>query len=282
MPRVFVRNHSGETAVPGIGVARRAMKRTSVAALLSLLALPLAARAETPSPTCDAPLDIIRLANPLSHLAQRLAAGEPITIVAIGSSSTAGAGASSPSANYPSRLQAELRLRFPGHPIAVINRGVNGEEIADMLKRFDTAVVAAKPDLVLWQLGTNSVLRDHRLDDHGAAIRLGLAKIRAIGADIVLIDPQYTPRVIAKAEAGPMVELLAATAKQEDVDLFPRFNVMKRWYNVDHLTFASFASPDGVHMNDWSYGCLAKGLGMAIAEAVQRPMLSAAMMSMVP
>ena len=258
------------------------MKRTSVAALLTMLALPLAARAETPAPTCDTPLDVIRLANPLSHLAQKLATGAPITIVAIGSSSTAGAGASSPAANYPSRLQAELRQRFPGHPITVINRGVNGEEIADMLKRFDTAVVAAKPDLVLWQLGTNSVLRDHQLADHGASIRQGLAKIRAIGADIVLIDPQYTPKVIAKAEVGPMVELLATTAKQEDVDLFPRFNVMKHWYNVDHMTFASFVSPDGVHMNDWSYGCLAKGLGMAIAEAVERPVMSAAMMSMVP
>ena len=258
------------------------MKRTSVAALLTVLALPLAARAETPAPTCDAPLDVIRLANPLSRLTQKLAAGEPITIVAIGSSSTAGAGASSPAANYPSRLQAELRQRFPGQSITVFNRGVNGEEIADMLKRFDTAVVAAKPDLVLWQLGTNSVLRDHQLADHGASIRLGLARIRATGADIVLIDPQYAPKVIAKPEAGPMVELLATTAKQEDVDLFPRFNVMKHWYNVDHMTFASFVSPDGVHMNDWSYGCLAKALSVAIAEAVQRPVLSAAMTSMVP
>ncbi len=268
--------------MPGINVARGAMKRTSVAALLTVLALPFAARAETLAPTCDTPFDVIRLANPLPHLSQKLADGAPVTIVAIGSSSTAGAGASSPSANYPSRLQAELRLRFPGHPITVINRGVNGEEIADMLKRFDTAVVAAKPDLVLWQLGTNSVLRDHRLDDHGASIRQGLAKIRAIGADIVLIDPQYTPKVIAKAEVGSMVELLATTAKQEDVDLFPRFHVMQHWYNVDRLTFASFASPDGVHMNDWSYGCLAKGLTVAIAEAVQRPVLSAAVMSMVP
>jgi len=272
----------GETAVPGIDLARRAMKQTTVAALLATLAVPLAARAETSAQICDTPLDLIRLANPLSHVSQKLNSGEPITIVAIGSSSTAGAGASSAAANYPSRLQAELTQRFPGHPITVLNRGVNGEEVADMLRRFDTAVVAAKPDLVIWQLGTNSVLRDHHLDDHGASIRAGLAKIRSVGADIVLIDPQYVPKVIAKPEAAPMVELLATTAKQEDVDLFPRFSVMKRWYDVDHMKFASFVSPDGLHMNDWSYGCLAKGLTMAIAEAVNRPVLSAAAMSMVP
>jgi lysophospholipase L1-like esterase len=266
-----------------INLAGRAMKRAAVAALFAILAFPLAARAQTPAPTCDAPLDVIRLANPLLRLTQKLAAGAPITIVAIGSSSTAGAGASSPAANYPSRLQAELRQRFPGHRFTVINRGVNGEEIADMLRRFDEAVVVAKPDLVLWQLGTNSVLRDHQLSDHGAAIRQGLAKIRATGADIVLVDPQYAPKVIAKPEAAPMVELLATTAKQEDVDLFPRFNVMKYWYNVDHMTFASFVSPDGVHMNDWGYGCLAKALSVAIADAVERPVLSAAVMwSFVP
>jgi len=276
MQKVAVWNSRG-TAVQEFDLATRAIKWAAVAALFTMLALPFAARAEMP--TCNAPLDVIRFANPLSHVSQKIGTHQPIVIVAIGSSSTAGAGASSPSANYPSRLQAELRQRFPGHPITVLNRGVNGEEIADMLKRFDMAVVAAKPDLVIWQLGTNSVLRDHQLRDHGASIRAGLAKIRAIGADVILIDPQYAPKVIAKPEAEPMVELLAATAKREDVDLFPRFNVMKHWYNVDHMKFASFVSPDGVHMNDWSYGCLAKGLSIAIADAVERPVLSAAVMS---
>ncbi len=140
-----------------------------------------------------------------------------------------------------------------------------------MLKRFDSAVVAAKPDLVLWQLGTNSVIRDHKLADHGASIRDGLNKIRAIGADVVLIDPQFAPKVIAKPEAAHMVELIATTAKQEDVDLFRRFDVMKRWREVDHMAFETFVSPDGLHMNDWSYACMAKGLGLAIAEAAERP-----------
>ena len=241
--------------------------------------MPLAARAETPAPSCDTPLDLIRLTNPLSHLAQKLAAGGPITIVAIGSSSTAGAGASSPAKSYPSQLALELKQHFPNHSITVLNRGVGGEEVADMLKRFDSAVVAAKPDLVLWQLGTNSVIRDHMLTDHGAAIRDGLNKIRATGADVVLIDPQFAPKVIVKPEAEHMVELIATTAKQEDVDLFRRFDVMKRWYDEDHMKFETFVSPDGLHMNDWSYACFAKGLGLAIAEAAERPVMSATAMS---
>jgi lysophospholipase L1-like esterase len=263
--------------VPDCDFARWARKRATVAALFALTALPLAARAETL--TCDTPLDLVRLAQPLSHLAQKIAAGTPITIVAIGSSSTAGTGASSPAATYPSRLEAELKQRFAGHQITVINRGAGGEEVADMLKRFDAALTA-KPDLVLWQLGTNSVIRDHTFADHGDAIRAGIAKIRATGADVVLIDPQFVPKVIAKAtEAEQMVRLIAVTAKSENVDLFRRFDVMKRWHDADHMRFESFVSSDGLHMNDWSYACMAKGLTIAITDAVERPVMSAAVMS---
>jgi acyl-CoA thioesterase-1 len=49
-----------------------------------------------------------------------------------------GVGASSKAANYPSRLEAELRQRFPQQLITVLNRGIGGEEIGDMLKRFDS------------------------------------------------------------------------------------------------------------------------------------------------
>jgi acyl-CoA thioesterase I len=252
-----------------------ATKPIAVAALIIGVALPLAVRAEVMTPVCDAPMDIIRLQRPLAHLSQKLTGGDPITIVAIGSSSTAGSGASSPAANYPSRLQVELRQRFPGHPITVLNRGIGGEEIGDMLKRFDKAVVEAKPDLVLWQLGTNSVLRNHPVTDRGAAIRAGLRKIRSTGADVVLIDPQFAPKVIKKSGVESMLALISLTAKEEDVDLFRRFAVMKRWYKDDHMDFKFFVSRDGLHMNDWSYACLATGLGRAIAEAAQRPVISA-------
>jgi acyl-CoA thioesterase I len=257
--------------IPG----QRATKSMAAAALFAGLSFVLPASADTAAPACDAPLDLVRLANPLPHIAHKVTSGEPITIVAIGSSSTAGAGASSSASTYPSRLEVELRQHFPKLSITVINRGVGGEEVPDMLARFDSSVIAAKPDLVLWQLGTNSVIRDHKLVDHSALIRAGLDKVRAIGADVVLIDPQFAPKVIAKPEAESMVALIATTAKREDVDLFRRFDVMRHWREVDHLEFETFVSPDGLHMNDWSYACMAKGLGNAIVEATQRPIMSA-------
>jgi hypothetical protein len=76
-----------------------------------------------------------------------------------------------------------------------------------------------------------------------------------------------------------MVALISATAKHEDVDLFRRFEVMRHWRDVDRLTFETFVSPDGLHMNDWSYACMAKSLGNAIAEAIHRPIMSATALS---
>ena len=248
------------------------MTSATAAALLAGLVLASPARADTPA--CIAPLDLIRLANPLPRVAQKIASGEPVTIVAIGSSSTSGAGASSPAANYPSRLAIELKEHFPKASFTVLNRGVGGEEVVDMLRRFDS-ILAEKPDLVLWQLGTNSVIRGHMLGGHDGLIRVGLAKIRTIGADIVLIDPQFAPKVIVKPDAERMVTLISATAKREDVDLFRRFEVMRHWHDVDQIGFETFVSPDGLHMNDWSYACMAKGLGNAIAEAARRPVMSA-------
>ena len=249
----------------------------AVAALAISLAVPLLAHAEPAEVACDLPFNMLRLAHPLSRLAHRLATSKPITIVAIGSSSTAGAGASTASATYPSRLAVELERHFPNRQITVINRGVNGEEVNDMVKRFDSAVVDAKPDLVLWQFGTNSIVRDQNLNSGDTAIQDGLKKIRAIGADVVIIDPQFAPKVIANSRAAATVELIATTAKYENVDLFHRYDVMKR--EVDHIPFKIFVSQDGLHMNDWSYACMAKGLGMAIAEAAQRPVMAATMMS---
>jgi len=217
-----------------------------------------------------------RLDYPLRRVSRHLETDRPIKIVAIGSSSTAGAGASAPDATYPSRLELELTQHFLWHDIAVLNRGANGEEAADMLARFDASVVAEQPDLVIWQTGTNWLLRDRPLDPKATALHEGLARLKAIHADVILIDPQFAPKVFAKPDAEGMVAQIAAIAKEQNVDLFRRFALMRRWHQTDHMPFEAFVSPDGVHMNDWSYACLAKWLGVAIAEAATRPTATAA------
>jgi lysophospholipase L1-like esterase len=207
--------------------------------------------------------------------------GLPIKIVALGSSSTYGVGASTSAASYPSRLAEELVRRFPGHKFTILNRGVNGEDVGNMLARLDT-VIRDKPDLVLWQIGTNSVLDGKAVQPQGSLLREGLARLKATGADVVLVDPQYVPRVIAKRHADDMVSLIATTAKDERVGHFRRFDLMRHWHEAEHLPFKRFVSPDGLHMNDWSYACLAKALSVAIAEAAERPTTTAIGPSIAP
>jgi len=225
---------------------------------------------------CTALPDLAHFDRPLLHTMRRLASGMPLVIVAIGSSSTAGALASSPAATYPARLAVELRARFPGDNITVFNRGVNGEVTDEMMARFATDVIAAHPQLVLWQVGTNSVLRDNPLQEHLSQLHRGLEELKAAGVDVVLIDPQYAPRVLAKSATPAMVEQIALAAKEENVDLFRRFAVMRDWHESQHLGFDVFVSPDQLHMNDWGYACWAKLIGAAIAEAATRPIAAAA------
>jgi acyl-CoA thioesterase-1 len=231
--------------------------------------------AKPAAPACVIPSDYASFELPLRRTARQLAAGKPIKIVAIGSSSTAGAGASQPYNSYPSRLAAELTREFVDHDFSVLNRGVNGDTATDMLARFERGVIAEKPDLVLWQVGTNSLLRGDPIAPHRSLLHGGIVRLKATGADIVLIDPQYAPRVIARPNADGMIKLLQETARFETVNLFRRFALMRHWHQVERMPFEAFLSPDELHMNDFSYGCVARALGSAIAEALTRPVLSA-------
>jgi acyl-CoA thioesterase I len=269
IPALFAYGAAGLTALAMAVVAHAEVPGGSAAGRAAAAASAVAA------PACRTPAEFMRFVHPLAHTARRLAGDAPLVIVAIGSSSTAGAGASSPAASYPSRLAAELKLRFPSNAVTVINRGVNGEETEQMLARFQADVIAAHPDLVLWQVGTNSVMRDHSLQAHAVLLREGIEQLKQNGTDVVLMDVQYVPKVLGKSEKQGMEDQLALTAKQENVDLFERFAIMRDWHEVQHIPFETFVAPDGLHMNDWGYGCVAKLLADAIAEAATRPVTSA-------
>lgn len=233
------------------------------------------ATAPAATPRCVVPSDYARFERPLRRTARRLAAGRPIKIVAIGSSSTYGAGATKPYNAYPSRLAAELAREFVDHDFTVLNRGVNGDTAINMLARFERGVIAEHPDLVLWQVGTNSLLRGDPIQPHRSLLHGGIVRLKAIGADVVLINPQYAPRVLSRPNFEGMLTLLDQTARKEDVNLFRRFDLMRHWHKVEGMPFEAFLSPDELHLNDFSYGCIARALGGAIAEAITRPVATA-------
>ncbi|WP_022721854.1 SGNH/GDSL hydrolase family protein [Rhodopseudomonas sp. B29] len=226
---------------------------------------------------CLAPKGGVKSMGSLPHVAQKLIDNRPVVIVAFGSSSTQGYGSSSPAYNYPNRLAAQLRRHYPSADITVINSGKGGEDAPEMMARLKGTVLDAKPDLVIWQVGTNAILRNLDPTETGKLVEEGINAIQAAGSDIVLVDPQYAPRVNERGEsAGKMIKALGRLAELRHIGVFPRFQVMKDWHEQQALPFDTFVIADGLHMNDWGYACFAQLLGDDIIRSVEQIRLGVA------
>ena len=178
-------------------------------------------------------------------------------------------GSSAPEFTYPSRLAAQLRRQYPSADITVLNRGKGGEDAPEMMKRLQTEVIDMHPDMVIWQVGTNAVLRNLDPSETAKQVEDGVARIQADGADLVLVDPQYSPRVTERPEsARGMVKLLGRIAALRHVGIFPRFEVMRDWHERQAIPINDFVIDDGLHMNDWGYACFAQLLGDDIIRSV--------------
>ena len=196
----------------------------------------------------------------LSLAPARASGGEaaPFRIVALGSSSTQGTGASTPGMSYPAQLQRLFATTFGGRPaVAVANRGVAGEDIDDMVRRIGPDVVAAHPDLVIWQAGSNDPLRGVPLDRFKTELRDGIAAIRAGGAEVLLMEPQWSP-VIEKADAkSRFVDAVREVGAEAHVDVVRRFALMRGWIDDGTVTPQALVGPDNLHMTDRGYTLLA-------------------------
>jgi lysophospholipase L1-like esterase len=255
------------------GGSRGAAALCAVALVSALMALgggasPTAAR-DLGSGPCATPDTMLGEVTALPHVAARLRAGQPVKIVAIGSSSTGGAGASSPAHAYPAQLQDELSQHFPDSTIQVINKGVNGQRAPAMIARFERDVFAQKPDLVIWQVGTNSIIQSDGVDDNEGWLHQGVARLRAADVDIILMNPQFAPKVTADPDYPAMLDIIDRVSRSERVMLFPRFAVMQHWVSSGQVRLEQILSRDGLHMNDLSYGCLAGLLADQIDLAVR-------------
>ena len=218
---------------------------------------------------CHQPTGVPNSTGSLPHVAAKLAADKPVVIIAFGSSSTQGYGSSAPEFTYPNRLAAQLRRQYPSADITVLNRGKGGEDAPEMMKRLQTEVIDMHPDMVIWQVGTNAVLRNLDPSETAKQVEDGVARIQADGADIVLVDPQYSPRVTERPEsARGMVKLLGRIAALRHVGIFPRFEVMREWHEKQAIPIDDFVIADGLHMNDWGYACFAQLLGDDIIRSV--------------
>jgi lysophospholipase L1-like esterase len=207
----------------------------------------------------------VRFKAPLPNLSTALAGDKPVRIVALGSSSTQGIGASGPKACYPVKLQAEMRRRFPGRKITVDNLGVGGQLATDMLPRIKKDVLPRKPTLVIWQTGVNDAVRNVDLEKFRKTVSRGIDTLQKKGIDVVLLDMQYFPRAEKIRGFARYLVAMRQIAESRKVPILQRFAIMKHLVTSAQFTPRQLLASDLFHPNDLTYGCL----GRLLADAMQ-------------
>jgi acyl-CoA thioesterase I len=244
---------------------RTCFSATLVAVLLLGAVAPAAA--VHPALRCTAPDGVTRFKVTLPHTARAIRRGEALVIVAIGSSSTQGVGASEQARTYPALLAEELRRRWPRLAVTVVNKGVGGETAEQMLARFTRDVLPYRPQLVIWQTGSNEALVSQDVQGYENTVREGIARLKATDVDVVLMDPQYAPRVLGRPQHQTIVDTIRRVANDLNVAVFQRFAVMRQWVTSGEYRMEDILSRDQLHMNDASYHCIARLLADSLTSA---------------
>ena len=195
----------------------------------------------------------------LPHLRSALGNGVEGVIVALGSSSTQGAMASDLGHSYPAVLQDVLAAGLPAAHVAVINRGIGGQDAAEELARMEADVLAIRPQAVIWQVGANGALRNVDPGVFRDLVTTGVRRLQAAGIDVILMDNQQSPRLLAKADEAVFDQELAQVASETGAALFSRRALMRAWRS-EGFAFADFIAADGLHHNDRGYFCVAGAL----------------------
>lgn len=214
--------------------------------------------------TCLAANSNLSLGVRLPHTRDRLKDGKPLKIVAVGSSSTVGLWEFRPATTFPDVMRREILRLQSNAKISVTNSGRVGDTIPDNVARFERDVLSFKPDLILWQLGTNDIAWGGQADDQlKTKIVQGVHSLKASGADVILMDLQYTPMVLASPYHSRMQEIISEVAQQERIGLFSRFALMRKSIDAG-VPPSALVSWDRLHNSTEGYDCIGRALARAI------------------
>jgi len=221
------------------------------------------ARAEDSPQSCDVPDYLVATESALPKVTDAIKGGRPLEVLVIGSRSSSIA--ASEASAYPARLQAALKEKLPS---ATVNLSVElqakktAEEAAS---GFAKLMEAKKPTLVIWQTGTVDAMRSIDPDDFRAAVDEGVAALQNAGADVVLMNLQYSPRTETMISVPPYLDNMRVVAQQHDVPLFDRFAIMHQWN--DSGDFDLFTATRGLELAKRVHDCLGRALAKFVIDA---------------
>lgn len=214
------------------------------------------------SPACDVPASDIAAPASLPNVAAALQKRKIVRILAIGSSSTSGVGASSDGKTYPSQLESILEGTLEGVDIVIINRGVSGEVAETTAERLKSEVALEKPDLVLWQLGTNDALARIAPEDFEAAVVPTIDWLKENQTDVVLVGLQYSSRFARDPNYAAIRESLKRLAAAEKILYVRRYDAMR--FIAQTRANLKLMARDNFHLSDLGYQCMAEHVAHAV------------------
>jgi hypothetical protein len=219
-----------------------------------------------PLPSCEVPAYLLSSESLLPKVADAVKSGHPLDILVVGSrSSTINASNTSDGSAYPGRLQALLKEKLPSVPVNVsveIQAKKTAEEAAGT---FAKLLEAKKPVLVIWQTGTVDAMRSVDPDDFRSAVDDGVVALQNAGADVILMNPQYSPRTETMISATPYLDNMRVVAQEHDVPLFDRFAVMSHWNESGD--FDLFSTSHGFELAKRVHDCLGRALSQFVINA---------------
>lgn len=246
-------------------MSRRLCRALGLSALLLAVQAGSAAQAEAPDaqscPAGKAPPIV------LPRMREAIAANREVTIVALGSSSTQGWHSTDIAHSYPAVLQAELNSALPTAHVAVLNRGVGGQDVLEMLPRLESDALSPHPSVVIWQVGANGAMKHIALDLFKRLLTNGVRRMQEAKVDVVLMDNQRAPAILASPEHVQIDQVMADVAVATGAGLFARGALMDQWRAAGY-PYERFVSDDGVHHNDFGYRCVASALTAAIVDGL--------------
>jgi GDSL-like Lipase/Acylhydrolase family len=237
--------------------------RAFIAVLLTACALAGQAFAVDP-PSCAVPDNLLYVDNNLNRVTTAVGKQHQLAITVFGTGSSTLAGADGPSLAYPARLEAALNQRLSNVMVRVATRTKAGQTAESMRRNMNDLLVDQKPNLVIWQTGTVDAIRRVELDEFRTALEAGVEALQTGGADVILMNMQYSPRTESIIAVGPYVDEMRAVAQQRDVALFDRFAIMRNWSDEGAFDFYAAGRDNGLAQR--VHDCLGRAIGTLVIE----------------
>ena len=233
--------------------------------LLALLVLAGPAWAELPA-ECRIAAHLAEPNYPLPKVTRALAE-KKFNILVVGAGSSQLPGANGAKNAYPARLQQALADQLKGIEVKVTTDIKASRTAAEMVKVLLTHIEAAKPALMIWQTGTTDAMRAVDPDQFSQALDQGIIIVRRAGADVVLVNAQYSPRTESMIALSTYSEDMRWVALQQEVPLFDRFSIMRLWSDLG--TFDLYSATKKLDIAERVHDCIGRLLADLVIAAAK-------------